>query len=336
MIFLLCFKSEQRGLHSFIHSFIMDSNHNNVNDAIDSAAKLFQEGNYKGSIALLEPFLKGEKKKTLSPVQEYVVVAALGKSNELLGNHKAALLHVKRSVELSVQLYGKGSKDHALALNGLGQIETVLKDYKSAKKHFNDAGAIHKELGTEKSAEHGSLLLNRAKVDLDQQRWKEALEGYIKAKAVMENFKEDTNYGVIVNNMAFCYEELNQWTEALQYYREAVELARNSRGDQHPEYATCISNLACAYVCIKQPTIAIRLFEEALVIYKRVYGDKHPITIGTIKELAQARELEKKGRHLAPTIGDVRMCNNCEKVSEEIVFQCSCKKVNYCNEECRD
>src|SRR3990167_970318 len=169
MIFLLCFLNQNKGA-SFIHSFIMDINHNNVDGAIDSAAKLFQEGNYKGSIALLEPFLKGEKKKTLSPVQEYVVVAALGKTNELLGNHKAALLHVKRNVELSVQLYGKGSKDHASALNGLGQIETVLKDYKSAKKHFNDAGAIYKELGTEKSAEYGSLLLNRAKVDLDQQR----------------------------------------------------------------------------------------------------------------------------------------------------------------------
>src|SRR3990167_5051896 len=98
MIFLLCFKSEQRGLHSFIHSFIMDINHNNVDGAIDSAANLFQEGNYKGSIALLEPFLKGEK-KTLSLGQERLVVTILGKSNELLGNHNAALLHVKRRVE---------------------------------------------------------------------------------------------------------------------------------------------------------------------------------------------------------------------------------------------
>src|SRR3990167_9344614 len=105
-----------------------------------------------------------------------------------------------------------------------------------------------KELGMEKSWNYGSLLLNLAKVDLDQQRWKEALEGFIKAKVVMDNFKEDHNYVVIVNDMAVCYRELNQWMEALQYYREAMELVRNIHGDQHPGYATSISNLAHAYV----------------------------------------------------------------------------------------
>src|SRR3990167_10843598 len=106
----------------------------------------------------------------------------LGKRNMALGNHKAALPHAKRAVELSIQMYGKGSEYHATTLSGLGQMEMGLKDYKSAQKHFDDAMAIFKELGMEKRVGYGNLLVCLAKVDFDQERWKEALDGYIKSK----------------------------------------------------------------------------------------------------------------------------------------------------------
>src|SRR3990167_8089516 len=96
--------------------------------------------------------------------------------------------------------------------------------------------------------QYGGLFLGLARVDLDQQRWKEALAGFIKSKAVMDDFKDHPNYGTIVNGMAACYEQLNQWTEALQFYREAVELHRTTFGDQHPSYATSVYNLANSYV----------------------------------------------------------------------------------------
>ena len=238
---------------------------------IDTASKAKDEGNYKEAIAMLEPLLKKEWKKTLSPVQERRLRDVLSQCYFLLRDPKSALPHSMRELELAIQVCGKGSEEHADALQGLGMLESESKDYKGAVKHFNDALAIYKELGMKKSPEYGNLLMDLAKVDFYQQRWKEALEGYTKAKVVMENFKEDPNYGVIVNGMAICYEKLNQWTEALQYYREAVEIDRKLHGDQHPEYAACIFNLAGAYVRIKQPTIAIPLFEEALAIFKRVY-----------------------------------------------------------------
>lgn len=83
-----------------------------------------------------------------------------------------------------IQLCGKGSEAHA-TLSELGRVETGLKDFKSAKKRFNDAMAIYKELWMEKSAGYGSVLIDLATVDFDQ--WKEALEGYINAKEVMDD-----------------------------------------------------------------------------------------------------------------------------------------------------
>src|SRR3990167_2667628 len=185
---------------------------NNVDDIIKSANGAMDEGNYKEAIAMVEPFLKKEKKKTLSPTQEKGVRDVLAQGYYLLGDAKSALPHSMREVELTIQLYGKGSEGHANALQAVGIVDTKFKNFKSATKRFNDAMAIYKALGMERSVEYGSLLMNLASVDYDQQRWKEALEGFIKAKAVMDDFKEQRNNGTIVgnNDMATCYKNLNQ------------------------------------------------------------------------------------------------------------------------------
>ena len=83
---------------------------NNVDNVIESALKLRQEGNYKGSNALLEPLLK--EKKTLSPSQECNVVLVCMKNYELLWDCKSALPHAKKGVDLSIQVFGKGSEEH--------------------------------------------------------------------------------------------------------------------------------------------------------------------------------------------------------------------------------
>src|SRR3990167_7353032 len=88
-------RSKQRS--SFI-SFVMNNN-NSVVDIITSALKALNEGNYKPAIALVEPLLKGKKKKMLSPEEEQLALSVVGKSYEFLGNFKAALPHAKRYLE---------------------------------------------------------------------------------------------------------------------------------------------------------------------------------------------------------------------------------------------
>src|SRR3990167_2800641 len=126
-----------------------------VDNIIASADKAVHEGNYKGAISMAEPLLKGEKKKTLSPLQEARVHHFVCAAYRFIGEYRTALPHAKRYLELAAQLRGKGSLGHAIALQELGLVETKLKDGKSAKKRFNDALAILKELGMEKSVEYG-------------------------------------------------------------------------------------------------------------------------------------------------------------------------------------
>lgn len=75
------FTSKQKGFTSFIMDVKI-----NVNDIIASAEKAFHEGNYKPVIALLEPLLKGEKKKTLLPTQELNAIILLSSVFRFLGD----------------------------------------------------------------------------------------------------------------------------------------------------------------------------------------------------------------------------------------------------------
>lgn len=71
------------------------------------------------------------------------------------------------------------------------------------------------------------------------------------AREVLKDNKDDPYYSNLVGNMASCYKKMDKWCEALGLYSEAVELARATRGNQHPEYATCLFNLGDAYHQIK-------------------------------------------------------------------------------------
>jgi tetratricopeptide (TPR) repeat protein len=313
----------------------MDVSALTVNEIIVSAKMMLDKGNYRGAIAAVEPLVQKKRRKTLSLNQEFNVVDVLGRCYQALLDFKSARPHVKRLLKLTIKHFGKGSKEHAIASTGLGSIERELKNYSLAKIQFNKGLAILVELGEEKSLEYGSLLSNITEIDFEQNQWTEALEGYIKAKVVLDNFKEKDNYGALVNNMAICYYHLNRWAEALACNQEAVELARNIHGNQHPDYATSVFNLAVAYVDIKQVEFSIPLFEESLAIRKRVFGDGHPATISIIKELAHVRDYLSKDRKAIKTTADVRMCNSCLKIDKSVHMLCSCKKVNYCNTECQ-
>jgi tetratricopeptide (TPR) repeat protein len=116
-------------------------------------------------------------------------------------------------------------------------------------------------------------------LDLEQEWYKEALAIYYKAQAVLAQQKEGNDCGALVNDMALCHENLQQWSEAVACYKEAVEHSRNLHGNNHPEYATTLYNLALLFARLKQYEEAIPRLEEALAIRQRMFADQHKRTV---------------------------------------------------------
>jgi hypothetical protein len=134
--------------------------------------------------------------------------------------------------------------------------------------------------------------------------------------------------------MAWCHQQLHQWSEAVACFKEAVEAA-----------ATCTAttvlstqprcNLALLFARLKQYEEAIPRVEEALAIRQRVFGDQHERTVQTAKDLAEVRPLAAQSDRSAIDVGhNFRMCSWCGAVSQ-IIFTCPCDRAWYCNADCQ-
>lgn len=308
-----------------------------VNCILRDAWDSYDAGRYRQIISMLTPLFKKKKKKnkTLTPEQECRASKLLGMCHRMLVDFKAALPYAKRCLKLAPKVWPEDSVNFVNAIAELGDTELGLKDYIPAKSHFNEAIAILKALGMENSADYGGALMNVANVDYKQQRHKEALDGYVKAKVVLDNFKDHRSYGALLSAMGVCLVDLKRYAEAMVYCRENVEWFCKMFGNQHLNYAISLSNLGWLYREIKQYEFAIREYDTALVIFKRVYGDRHSRTLDINQGIFECRVLQKKDRLSIETDHDYRMCNACLKVDTTVVYICACDKVYYCSDECR-
>jgi tetratricopeptide (TPR) repeat protein len=305
-----------------------------VDVAVAQAVKEHTAGNYRGALEVLRPFLLAREK--LSPLQERNVVGvAIGCYRALL-DYKAALPLVQRGVVLEQQLAGPRSLRHAQALQELCMVQSGLKDFVAASKATKEALAIVEELGLRRHEGYGSMLMVLGWLDVDQGWYKEALTVYDKAKAVLVQYKEGNEYGVLLNDMAICHKRLHQWNEAVACHKEAVEHRRNLHGTNHPRYATALTNLAYLFDELKQYEEAIPRYEEALVICKRVFGDQHEHTVALAQRLAAARQrVEQPNRDTIDVGHEFCMCNQCGKVKEKMEWCTGCRRVWYCDKECQ-
>jgi tetratricopeptide (TPR) repeat protein len=163
---------------------------------------------------------------------------------------------------------------------------------------------------------------------------KEALVISDKAKAVLIQHKEGNAFGLLLSNVGFCHQRLQQWSEAVACYKEAVEHTCNLCGNNHPQYAIALSNLSRLFADLKQYEEAIPRLEEALAIRQKVYGEQHERTVRIAKELARVCQLAAQSDRGAIDVGhNFRMCSFCGAVSEAI-NTCPCIRAWYCNADC--
>jgi tetratricopeptide (TPR) repeat protein len=310
----------------------MDVRRTSVDETIGQAEKARDAGNYRGAVSLLQPLLK----EKLSPQQERDVVMWLSSCYRSLNDYKAALPHAQRGVVLVQEVHGSRSLNHALALKGLCIVQCGLKDFIAARKTIAEALAIMGERALQQDEHYGGMLAVQGDLDRDQGRYKEALAVYDKAKAVLVQYKEGREYGVLVSCMTFCHKGLHQWIEAVACSKEYVEHSRNLHGTSHPEYATALHNLGVLLCDLKQYEEDIPRCEEALTIRQSVFGDKHEHTLMIVKELADARHwAQQSNRHLLDVGHEFRMCNQCGAVKEHMSKCDGCNRAWYCGPDCQ-
>jgi tetratricopeptide (TPR) repeat protein len=71
--------------------------------------------------------------------------------------------------------------------------------------------------------------------------------------------------------------DLGRIPPPLDVYRQAVETARTSLGERHPNYAASLNDLAGVYLMLGKYAEAEALYRQAMDIYRAALGENHAV-----------------------------------------------------------
>jgi serine/threonine protein kinase/Tfp pilus assembly protein PilF len=169
-----------------------------------------------------------------------------------LGKHHEALPLYKRALAIFEKTLGPGHPDVAMALTNIALLQTSL------KSDFNEIRE----------------LLERALA--------------IREKAQGSEHPEVAN---TLKAIAFAYETVGNYDQAMSFYRKALTIRKKVFGDVHPDTASIIYNIADLEISNSMYEEARRLLEQTLTTYEKALGRDHPDSYILINSLA---DLERR------------------------------------------
>lgn len=156
----------------------------------------------------------------------------------------------------------------------LANLNTTYKNYSESKKYLDKALSIFIKFGNQTLVyqtyiEFGVLYFN-------QNENTKALNYYLKAKYINDTHLENPTYAAgIYNYIALCYDELNNKSKAIDYFKKAINAFTEL--EMPNELAMLEFNLGNLYVDIKLADLGILHLEKSLKIAKEI-NDKHRIS----------------------------------------------------------
>ncbi len=139
----------------------------------------------------------------------------LGNINYFLQKYNEAKAYYLKSAELKEKLNDK--KGLSNTYNNLGNVSAALKDFVNAINYFTKAMDLYDQFGD--SAGVVSEYINIGNVYFDQGNYKESIVYNTKAFEIAKQINYREGLREASYEMAICYEEINNDTKALEYFK---------------------------------------------------------------------------------------------------------------------
>jgi serine/threonine protein kinase/tetratricopeptide (TPR) repeat protein len=223
------------------------------------------------------------------PLTDAAVRFMIATTYDSIGEHALALPHAEIALKLQVENLGPDHHEalhtkHVLArlYRALGKedlAESMLQQLLEAQK--DSIGVEHKDALAAMS-DLATLYMVRGKYELAKPLFEEATRGYL------EQFgPHDMNTLSSQNNLAmFLIRAYGKADEAEQMLREAIELAENKHGRDHPGTLRFKHNLAEQYLDSNRVGLAAPLIQEVYEIRLDKMGPRNPDTLNSMNSLA--------------------------------------------------
>ena len=176
---------------------------------------------------------------------------------------KAQLL--KEATELSLELYGRGSKMHMALQSEYGGMLRYIGKTKEAIKVLSEVCELCTPCCSQVTDEYCTALINLASAYLYDGNLDESEKLFIEAKNALP--MKDYRYASICNNMSALYQKQGRYDKAIATMEEALSIIPDDNPDYIEEYCSTLGNFA--YVIISMAEAVKDQLEDTKPLLKR-------------------------------------------------------------------
>jgi serine/threonine protein kinase/Tfp pilus assembly protein PilF len=210
------------------------------------------------------------------PETKAALLSTVGAVYDSLGQYQDAL----PILDEALQLQGPARDgSHIGTLLEIASARIGTGDLPRAEPPLQNALHISQSEFGAKSIESGRTLWALGRLRLQQGRFGEAQDLFIKSVAILQaDNAPQTDISSLLDDLAKVYTRGQQWELAKQTYERALAIDRRILGDDHPRVAQHLENLAIVEQNIGDLKQAETLYLDSLKRMDSAYGERHPET----------------------------------------------------------
>ena len=191
--------------------------------------------------------------------------------------------------ERAVQAHGPRSVEAAVHLRELGSLQSAAGDLDSAGSLLTAALELTRARRGAEDTAYAAVLAELGHLAERRGRHEEAARRLEEAISLLErapSLPAPERLAPLLGSLTSIYFHLDRTEDANRAARRAVNLFRNSVGDEHPRTALARVQLADTHDGVEEPERAVEEYERAIPVLDRTLGPEHSETVGARNNLA--------------------------------------------------
>jgi CHAT domain-containing protein len=225
------------------------------------------------------------------------------KNNEKENLLQTSAAILKAEAELTTARQNKDPVAEATALRILARIQSDVSKYQTALKlsqSVNDRFGIAEAyrglayINTESIKDKDS---DDVKKEKEKKNKNQSIVNYKLALKIYQELKNDNQSAIVLMNMGFLYEELEEYSAAIEVYQQALSLLENIKKPFWQAFT--LINLADNYREIDETDQALTLQQKALIILKKL--KQNPGNLDSTSILSKSRSIK-----VGPKLGSLK------------------------------
>lgn len=201
----------------------------------------------------------------------------MGSAYNQLGNNQLA----KANLDKALAMYEKlpPSLDLADNYEGLALLASEKNSFQEELDYYNKSLAIREALHQQNDPDYAQALTNKAMAYQKQQAFQKAGEIYQKAFTVLEKVEpKGQKMGFLLISRAGLEFRQKKYITAEAMLLKAIEMLKETVGENHPDVAYAYNNLAMVYSVTNQKKKSVDYYRKAIAVSKATEGLNHAST----------------------------------------------------------